>query len=80
MLIIFAIIVEIIAILVNDKPSENCLNDWKIISGNNEIATHVMYGNASSTTFSGCPILYIIGLDNSTINVKIELFDFNSKF
>ena len=31
-----------------------------------------MYGYASSTTFSGCPMWYIIGLDNSTINVKIK--------
>ena len=38
----FAMTVEIIAIFVNDNPSENCLNDWKIINGNNEIATSVM--------------------------------------
>ena len=67
MLTTFAAIVAYMGYLVNDNPSLNCLNAWKIISGIKEIATKFRYGMAKSTTSGGWFIAYINGFAIKTI-------------
>ena len=44
---------EYIAALVKDKPSANCLKDWKVTIDINENDTQNKYGEANLTTSIG---------------------------
>ena len=64
--------VEYIAALVKDKPSANCLNDWKVTIEINENDTQNKYGEANLTTSIGWFIEYRRFLFKKTIVKRIS--------